>query len=255
MNHAWRDFLRARLVRLPGGNSLLTLTRKWRERRRGVQGTPEEIFTMYYRRNHWATDESRSGCGSTLAYTENIRTHLPPLFTRLGIQRLLDAPCGDFNWFRLVRPQIQASYVGGDIVAELIERNQNEYADDRTRFIRLDIINDPLPAADLWLCRDVLFHFAERDVFLALDHFLRSDISFILTSSHPECLYNTGIPSGSFRLLNLRLPPYSLPEPREALDDWIEGTPPRLLCLWERSQIAQALHSNRAYRKAVARRP
>jgi hypothetical protein len=172
---------------------------------------------------------------------------------RLGVKRLLDAPCGDFNWFRLVRPDIQGHYVGGDIVPEMIARNQAEHGDDRTQFMRLDIINDPLPGADLWLCRDVLFHFSERHVFLAFDRFLRSDIRFILTSSHTECRYNSEIPTGAFRLLNLRLPPYSLPEPHEALDDWIEGFPVRQLCLWTRPQVEQALQSNRAYRKAVPR--
>jgi hypothetical protein len=50
-------------------------------------------------------------------------------------------------------------YMGGDIVEKLIQQNQSKYGDPHTRFITIDIVKDLLPQADLWLCRDCLFHF------------------------------------------------------------------------------------------------
>src|SRR3954471_18881233 len=82
----------------------------------------EEIFTTYYRENVWINDESVSGDGSTLEYTKNLRQELPLLFETLQINSILDAPCGDFNWFREVS-RGPISYVGGDIVPDLIQRN------------------------------------------------------------------------------------------------------------------------------------
>lgn len=59
-------------------------------------------FTSIYRNNGWGSLESRSGAGSTLASTANIRRELPGLVERLNIRTLLDAPCGDFNWMKEV---------------------------------------------------------------------------------------------------------------------------------------------------------
>jgi hypothetical protein len=73
-------------------------------------------------------------------------------------------------------------------------------------------VNNVLPRADLWLCRDCFFHFSEHDIFLALDKYLKSDIAYILTSTH-YCDVNSDTPTGEFRLLNLQLPPFSLGKP------------------------------------------
>ena len=65
---------------------------------------------------------------------------------------------------RLVeRPEVH--YIGGEIVPEFVEANNARYANDNTRFILCDILKDELPAVDLWLCRDVLFHFRYADIF------------------------------------------------------------------------------------------
>src|SRR3982750_719346 len=68
---------------------------------------PKELFTYYYEVNRWQNPETLSGDGSTLANTENVRSELPELLNKFGVRKLLDAPCGDFNWFRHVeRPGV-----------------------------------------------------------------------------------------------------------------------------------------------------
>ena len=47
------------------------------------------------RRRGWGSDESGSGIGSELGATEALREYLPGLFKRLGVRKVLDAPCGD----------------------------------------------------------------------------------------------------------------------------------------------------------------
>jgi hypothetical protein len=69
----------------------------------------------------------------------------------------------------------------------------------------------------------------------------RHDIPYLLTSCHTACRINSDIPTGGFRLLNLQLPPYSLPEPLAVIDDWLPGHSPRQLALWSREQVAGAL--------------
>jgi hypothetical protein len=216
---------------LPGGSSLL-------ERRRVARiARARAVFRRHYDLNGWGDVESVSGPGSTMRYTENIRKALPSLVAELGVGAILDAPCGDFNWFRTIEWATELNYVGGDIVEPLVARNQAVYGTESRRFIEIDIMNDPLPAADLWLCRDCLFHLSDRDAQLAIDNFLRSGIPYFLASTHPECKKNVAIPTGSFRLMNLRLPPFNLVEPMRTIDDWIEGFPVRHLALWHRDAL------------------
>lgn len=80
-------------------------------------------FEEYYASNYWRDQESRSGRGSNLAETHAVRAALPPLCRELGAHSLLDVPCGDFHWMRLVEFE-GVSYTGADIVAPLIEANR-----------------------------------------------------------------------------------------------------------------------------------
>ncbi|MGC4092011.1 MAG: class I SAM-dependent methyltransferase [Polyangiaceae bacterium] len=206
----------------------------------------QEIFTRHYQTNFWGNVESASGAGSTLDYTKNVRTKLPTLVEDLAAKVLLDAPCGDWNWFRDVSLPADVKYIGGDIVAPLVARNRERFGDARHEFMVLDIATGKLPAADLWLCRDALFHLSNRDILRTLANFLRSDIRYLLTSSHTACTHNTDIVTGSFRELNLELPPFSLCPAALYVDDWVPGFPVRHLCLWERTVLATHLADHAA---------
>ncbi len=219
--------------------------------KRLVRQGPKDVFTRIYEGNEWGNPESVSGDGSTLKYTENIRKEIPELAKRFGIRKIFDAPCGDFNWFSQIDLDSEIEYLGADIVRELIETNRRKYASSRIRFAQCDITEDTLPAADLWLCRDALFHFSDKDIFLTLKNFIESDIHYLLTSSHSDCRSNRDIYTGSFRLLNLELPPFGFPPPIVAFDDWIEGFPVRKLCLWEREALATDLLQNSRVVKAA----
>ena len=242
--------LKTWMLRLPGGMRLRRLVHAHRFYRSvGGRKAPADIFSHIYEANRWGENESLSGSGSTVRYTENIRREIPRLIAELNVRRLLDAPCGDFNWFRLIPRLNGFSYLGGDIVPPLVQKNQNIFGDATTRFIELDIIKAPLPVADLWLCRDALFHFSYDDIFRTIRNFLRSDIRYLLTSTHSECRENVDIPTGSFRLLNLELPPFNLGSAEIYIDDWIEGFPVRKLGLWEKDKLGAWLANNSAFRK------
>jgi hypothetical protein len=204
----------------------------------------EEIFTAYYMGDRWGSEETASGPGSTTSYTANIREELPALFRLLGIKRVLDAPCGDFHWFRLVPRDRNLRYVGGDIVEPLVVRNQQHFGDTNTTFIKLDITRDRLPEADIWICRDAFSHFCSADIWRAMGNHLTTGIRYLLTSTHTECERNSNIPTGAFRLLNLQRAPFRLCEPLLLIDDWIPGYPVRKLGLWERTTLAESVRSN-----------
>src|SRR5579864_6662084 len=94
-----------------------------------------EAFSKIYSDNIWGDTESASGWGSTLSYTSVVRRHLERLLADMKIETFFDAPCGDFNWMRHVRLAPQTSYVGGDIVPDLIAGLSRRYGDLRHKFL------------------------------------------------------------------------------------------------------------------------
>lgn len=216
----------------------------------------EERFTQIYESNYWGHAESVSGEGSSLAYTRDLRAALPGLFDRFGVRRLLDAPCGDFNWMQQVLREHPLDYVGGDLVAPMIQKLQQQHGQAQRQFVHMDITQGPFPQADLWLCRDCLFHLSYADIGRALQVFLASDIPLLLTTTHlnPDHYFiNTDIRSGDFRRIDLYAAPFHFPrDVLLAIDDWCEPEPKRQMCLWSREQVAAALARGGLAADAVA---
>lgn len=228
---------------------------KYSEEKRKLDliGNYSDIFNYYYNNNFWGDSESVSGPGSTLAYTENLRAELPKLVEELEVASILDSPCGDYNWFRMIEWNVEITYVGGDIVESLVSRNQQLYGSEKRNFVCLDIIKDKLPDADIWLCRDCLFHLSNTDIAIVLKNFLQSNIKYLLTSTYPRSKKSIDIPSGSFRLLNLEISPFNLGKPLKVIDDFIDGFPERQLGLWERHKIIEALAKNKDFQDLLTR--
>lgn len=197
----------------------------------------EALFTQYYEQRIWGNEESYSGPGSTLSYTENLRSNLPRIIEEFQIKTMLDAPCGDFNWFREINHNLKVEYTGGDIVKALAVRNQAKFGDNATKFIHLDITKQALPKAELWMCRDCWIHFSNSDIKKALQRFLDSDIEYLFTTTHPDTKVNHNIATGEVRLLNLEASPFNFCKPIKHIDDWVEGHPIKIMALWKREMI------------------
>lgn len=175
-------------------------------------GRREERFRIIYEDNLWLSRESRSGPGSEIENTRTIRSELPALLGELEVQTLLDAPCGDFNWMRIT--DVRAiRYIGIDIVKEIIDRNTKMYGNSRREFIHCDLLKDPLPKADLIICRDCLIHFSFRHAQAAIGAFKRTGAEYLLTNTYNSVQENRDIRTGNWRPINLMLDPYGFPRP------------------------------------------
>jgi hypothetical protein len=215
----------------------------------------EERFTKIYRWNFWQAADSKSGPGSSLPDTENLRRNLPAIFDKFGIRTMLDAPCGDFYWMKHVVVQTKVVYIGGDIVRPMIEQNTARHANDRTSFVHLDITKGPLPKADLWFCRDCFFHLSLADIFRALHCFVDSGIPNFMASSltgvaEPK---NHDILSGDFRQVDLFATPFLFPpDVLFRVDDFAPGEmSSREMCLWSRDQIIASLAASNVLAPAI----
>jgi hypothetical protein len=207
----------------------------------------EDRFTWIYKNNHWSSSESLSGTGSSLKYTANLRKELPNLFRRYSIQRVFDAPCGDFNWMSHLLPSVNIEYIGADIVKPLIENLNDKYQSANVSFIHFDLVKETPPQVDLMICRDCLFHLSFQDTKSVLEKFIESKSTYLLTTTHKnmgESFANIDISTGDFRCIDLFSEPYNFPaDPLYVIEDWIAPDPERQMCLWSREQVLLALRS------------
>jgi hypothetical protein len=184
----------------------------------------KERFTWVYDTNQWADPVSVSGRGSNPVSTARLVELLPDLIRRHGITSIVDAPCGDMTWMpqvldRLARDGAPMRYVGLDIVDALIVRNRAVFSDREWTFEVADLVVNPLPAADLVLVRDCFVHLPNADVTAALANVIRSGSTWLLTTGYVDHPVNTDAVAGQWRTLDLRRPPFSLPDPVEIVDD------------------------------------
>ena len=181
-------------------------------------GDHRAIFTRIYCRNEWGDAESVSGPGSTRARGEEFRDDLAALLERLEARVLLDAPCGDFNWIGPVADRMER-YVGVEVVPELVERNRARHGGPGRTFLQADVTRDPLPRADVILCRDCLVHFSFADAWAALANFRRSGATWLCTTTFLDTRVNVDIRTGGWRELNLREAPFHFPPPEALVDE------------------------------------
>ena len=177
----------------------------------GQTHTLDETFRRIYEDNHWGA-EQRSGAGASRGQTAMVLSELTALLRELHINVLLDVPCGDFSWMQHLAAH-EVSYIGGDIVSSVIEINNAHFGSSSRTFQVLDLTRDPLPAADLLLCRDCLVHLSFGDALAALANVARAPIKYFLTTTFPDCSRNDDIVTGDWRVTNLAVPPFNLPPP------------------------------------------
>jgi hypothetical protein len=177
-----------------------------------------QVFASIHRNSGWGSEyESVSGPGSTLEETAVLRRDLPKLLRRIGVESLLDAPCGDLHWIKECELGVER-YIGMDVVEAIVVANREQYSGPGRRFVVGDIVNDDLPTVDAILCRDCLVHLPFTDVLATLRNFQRSESTYLLTTTFPEHPENTDLSrAGDWRTLDLTRPPFNLPPPFEVL--------------------------------------
>jgi hypothetical protein len=127
----------------------------------------EEAFSTIYQSQAWGSRQDRpfcSGDGSMREdavgpYCEMVQTFIRDN----NITSVVDLGCGDFGvGSRLVGPGI--SYIGIDVVPELVDYNQKHFGAPGVEFRCLNMIEDDLPSGELYLLRQVLQHLSNRQI-------------------------------------------------------------------------------------------
>ena len=178
-------------------------------------------FSIIYKNNYWDNGESLSGPGSTLNNTRNLRNKLNKIIKKYKIKSILDAPCGDCNWVKLILKKNKIKYIGVDIVEECINNNKKKFKNNNLKFKQMDITRMKLPNTDLFICRDFMFHLSYKDTFNFLKNIKNMKSKFILISNHSksfeDSILNKNIKSGDFKKINFFKEPYNFSQNYEMI--------------------------------------
>lgn len=176
-----------------------------------------DIFKNIYFTNYWEGDESKSGPGSSLKQTFNLRNWLPTIIQTFKVKSILDVPCGDYNWMRHVDLK-DTYYEGWDIVDNVIENNIKNHPS--VTFKVKNIVESIPMGFDLILCRDLLSHYNSEDGLKIINNFRKSNVKYLLINTYPNTLVNKSIKTGEWFPINLTLPPYNLTCYVDSIEDW-----------------------------------
>lgn len=150
-----------------------------------------------------------SGPGSSIESTRDFRDFLDRFCLDNNVDSIVDLGCGDMTWMPMTRVFNDTKYTGIDIVDSVIQNHKVKYPCQN--FICLDIINDDIPSADVFILRDVLFHLNLEDVGKILEKIIKNKLcKFLIVTS---CRNTTNIDtfdSTFFHQVNLRVSPFNM---------------------------------------------
>ena len=169
-------------------------------------------FENVFLNNLFHGESSKSGNGSSKAQTAEIAGQLPALISGLGIQSILDIPCGDLEWMKDVDLGT-ASYIGADISPSLISHLTANFPNKQ--FQLLNVTKDLLPKVDLIFCRDLFVHLSDKDIQLAINKIKQSGSKYLATTTFSERTKNKNLKFFTreigWRTLNLEVAPFNFP--------------------------------------------
>lgn len=135
----------------------------------------QDTFSKIYRNQVWGKNGERfySGPGSYGPASDLYCSAVTKFIQENGIRSVVDCGCGDFSVGRRIVEATDVQYVGVDVVPELIQHHREKFQSSRVSFKCANIIADELPAAELYLVRQVLQHLTNSEIAKVLERLSR----------------------------------------------------------------------------------
>jgi len=177
--------------------------------------TSEAVFTEIYRKKAWGRDEmgeGSSGTGSNCAHAKEYIQFLQQFLNQFSIRSVVDVGCGDWGLSKYIQWN-GISYLGYDVVKHIVQKNQKVFSSSSIQFIHADALYVDLPLADLLICKDVLQHLPNDDIFLFLSQIHKFKHCLITNDVDSATLTSKNYPipyRGGYRHLDLTKPPFDV---------------------------------------------
>ena len=199
----------------------------------GQNFTRKKIFKYIYDSGYWIdynlnSNQSRSGKGSNIERSLHLQNSLKIFFQKKKIRKIIDIGCGDFNWMNnLLKDTEYESYLGIDIVDDLIEKNSQKYGNQKIQFLSKDIVSDDLSfikKSDFILIRHVFIHLDNSSIIKIINKIKNLDFKYLGISSDPKISKNVDLKTeGRFREINLTIEPFNLNKNYEVINESKNG--------------------------------
>ena len=198
--------------------------------------TVKAVFSEIYKEKIWGATENGfcSGSGSSI---ETIRQPYIDMIIRYlqssneGMT-VVDLGCGDMEIGRRLIHDCD-TYVGVDIVPEVIKEHKNTHWDKDVQFYCRDIIEDMLPDGDICLLRQVLQHLSNDEILKILPKLKKYRVVFI-TEHYPtnntgiipnkDMIHGPGVRVYDNSGVYLDKPPFNIPESNLQITLKVPGT-------------------------------
>ena len=165
------------------------------------------IFNTIYKQKIWAG--GTSGSGSNPAILQGYMSFLEKFIRDNKITSIADIGCGDWQYMRLVNLK-GVTYTGYDVASPVIEANQQKFSAPNIDFVLYDGNFAEIKAADLAICKDVLQHLPNKNIFNFIENIKKFKYVLVANDIADNMTTNVDIPMGQCRPLDLRLPPFNI---------------------------------------------
>lgn len=177
-------------------------------------------YSQFYLGGMWrpAPDQSKSGIGSTLAYSDSFSKNLIRIIREYKIKNVFDCSCGDWFWMRHIKDKLP-NYLGNDVCQEIVNDNK-QYETQSIKFVCNDMLSEMKNRKDkefdLIICRHTMEHLPIEYNLEAIQEMKRVSKFFIITSANLSYSLNENPDlnfSGNFvppyKSVNLEKEPYA----------------------------------------------
>lgn len=174
----------------------------------------ENVFTHIYNAALWGTNtqgEGFSGGGSLAKNTKEYRDYLEKFMKDHSITSVIDAGCGDWEFSRCIN-WTGIEYIGYDIVAHVIEKNNKIFGSSTIHFIHGNFLAIDLPEADLFICKHVFQHLDNKSILAFLPQLKKFKYCLITNEVDPKTLSssNPNTQIGGGQKIDLSKPPFNI---------------------------------------------
>ncbi len=172
--------------------------------------------------------------------------YLPGILSQFGVKKLLDVQCGTFDWLEEAKLGT-THYVGMDRRPDLVGQNAERYAKKTVSFEVGDMCHDPLPKADLVMCRGAFAHMTFAEILAFLRNVEASESDYLMVTQD-DTRQNLDVPEPSDHPAeglrrNLKRWPFNMGEGIAKFPDWdgLDADHTRFMVIYGRWHIGRAI--------------
>lgn len=147
-----------------------------------------EIFSKIYEKAAWGKDPNTKFCSGSGSRRKVAQQYISDVSAFIKahpeIKTIVDIGCGDFEVGKGLLKLVNVDgYLGIDVAPNVVEYNNENYANEQVKFECKDASVDAIPSGDLCTIRQVLQHLSNDDIQRVIDN-ISGKFKYVLITEH-----------------------------------------------------------------------